>query len=101
VYRGDEANHKSSDPAPSALSQSSHYEPLIEGFGGNGYHAELTSGLTAAMDTPLTEAKPAVSNGLIDPKAGTGSRHLKNLTTESSLSSRERAQFRQPIAVAA
>ena len=85
VYRGDEVNHESSDPAPTVLSQSSRYEQLIEAFGGKGYYAADTDSLTAAMTKAMTEAKPAVINCLIDPTAGTESGHLQNLNTNSSL----------------
>ena len=40
VYKGDEVNHESSDPAPTRLSHSSRYEQLIEAFGGHGYYAD-------------------------------------------------------------
>jgi oxalyl-CoA decarboxylase len=85
VYKGDEVNRASSDPAPTVLSQSSRYELLIEAFGGTGYHAENTNSLTAAMRMALTEGKPAVINCLIDPTAGTESGHLKNLNANRSL----------------
>jgi oxalyl-CoA decarboxylase len=85
VYKGDEVNHGSSDPAPTVLSQSSRYELLIEAFGGTGYYAEDTNSLTAVMRKALTDAKPAVVNCLIDPTAGTESGHLQNLNTDSSL----------------
>jgi oxalyl-CoA decarboxylase len=85
VYKGDEVNRASSDPAPTVLSQSSRYELLIEAFGGTGYQAENTNSLTAAMRMALTEGKPAVINCLIDPTAGTESGHLKNLNANRSL----------------
>jgi oxalyl-CoA decarboxylase len=85
VYKGDEINHVSSDPAPTILLQSSRYEQLIEAFGGNGYYAEDPKALTAAMRRALTAAKPAVINCLIDPTAGTESGHLQKLNPDSSL----------------
>lgn len=85
VYKGDEINHASSDPAPTVLLQSSRYERLIEAFGGTGYYAEDPEALTAAMREVLTAAKPAVINCLIDPTAGTESGHLQKLNPSSSL----------------
>jgi oxalyl-CoA decarboxylase len=85
VYKGDEINHVSSDPAPTVLLQSSRYEQLIEAFGGNGYYAEDPKALTAAMRRALTAAKPAVINCPIDPTAGTESGHLQKLNPDSSL----------------
>jgi oxalyl-CoA decarboxylase len=86
VYKGDEANHQSSDPAPTVLSQSSRYEQLIEAFGGHGYLVEDTTLLAAALRKALNEGQPAVINCLIDPTAGTESGHLQKLNTDSSLS---------------
>ena len=86
VYKGDEVNRQSSDPAPTVLSHSGRYEQLIEAFGGNGYYAENTYSLTASLQKALTDAKPAVINCPIDPTAGTESGHLQNLNTDSSLS---------------
>jgi oxalyl-CoA decarboxylase len=85
VYKGDEINHGSSDPAPTVLLQSSRYEQLIEAFGGNGYYAEDPKAVTAALQEALTAGKPAVINCLIDPTAGTESGHLQKLNADSSL----------------
>jgi oxalyl-CoA decarboxylase len=85
VYKGDEVNHRSSDPAPTVLLQSSRYEQLIEAFGGKGYYAEAPDAVAAALHEALTAGKPAVINCLIDPAAGTESGHLQNLNTDSSL----------------
>jgi oxalyl-CoA decarboxylase len=88
VYKGDEINHESSDPAPTVLSQSSRYDQLIEAFGGNGYNVIDRTSLTAALRRALTQAEPALINCLIDKTAGTESGHLQNLNSESSLGSR-------------
>jgi oxalyl-CoA decarboxylase len=85
VYKGDEVNRKSSDPAPTILLQSSHYEKLIEAFGGNGYYAEDPKAVTVALRAAISAGKPALVNCLIDPKAGTESGHLQNLNPSSSV----------------
>jgi len=85
VYKGDETNSHSADPAPTVLLQSSRYEQLIEAFGGNGYYAEDPKTVAAAMHEALASGKPAVINCLIDPTAGTESGHLQKLNTESTL----------------
>ena len=86
VYKGDEVNHESSDPAPTLLLHSSRYEQLIQAFGGNGYYAEDTNSLTASMQKALADGRPAVINCLIDPTAGTESGHLQNLNADRSVS---------------
>jgi oxalyl-CoA decarboxylase len=85
VYKGDEVNHASSDPAPTVLLQSSRYQQLIEAFGGQGYQAEDPHAVAAAMRQALTAGTPSLINCLIDPTAGTESGHLQNLNPQSSL----------------
>jgi oxalyl-CoA decarboxylase len=87
VYKGDEVNHASSDPAPTVLLQSSRYEQLIEAFGGKGYYAEDPDALAAALQEALTVGRPAVINCVIDPTAGTESGHLQNLNPKGLVSS--------------
>jgi oxalyl-CoA decarboxylase len=79
VYRGDDVNHYSSDPAPTVFTPGSRYDRLIEAFGGTGYHAETTGSLTTALQQALDTRKPALINCVIDPKAGTQSGHLEHL----------------------
>jgi oxalyl-CoA decarboxylase len=79
VYRGDEVNHYSSDPAPTVFTSGSRYDKLIGAFGGTGYHAETTESLTTALRQALETRRPALINCVIDPKAGTESGHLEHL----------------------
>jgi oxalyl-CoA decarboxylase len=83
VYRGDEVNSRSADPAPTVLLQSSRYEQLIEAFGGRGYYAEDPQAVAGALHEALLAGRPALVNCLIDPTAGTESGHLQNLNAES------------------
>jgi oxalyl-CoA decarboxylase len=83
VYRGDEVNSRSADPAPTVLLQSSRYEQLIEAFGGRGYYAEDPQAVAGALREALLAGRPALVNCLIDPTAGTESGHLQNLNAES------------------
>jgi oxalyl-CoA decarboxylase len=83
VYRGDEVNSRSADPAPTVLLQSSRYEQLIEAFGGTGYYAEDPQAVAGALHEALLAGRPALVNCLIDPTAGTESGHLQNLNAES------------------
>ena len=85
VYKGDEVNHYSSDPAPTVLLQSSRYEQLGQAFGGEGYYAETPDEVTAALRQAFASGKPAVVNCLIDPAAGTESGHLQNLNPKDSV----------------
>ena len=79
VYRGDEVNHHSADPAPTVFTKGSRYDRLIEAFGGTGYHVEDTASLTAALQQALDARKPALIDCVIDPAAGTESGHLESL----------------------
>jgi oxalyl-CoA decarboxylase len=85
VYKGDEVNHYSADPAPTVLLQSSRYEQLGQAFGGEGYYAETPDAVTAALQQAFASGKPAVVNCLIDPAAGTESGHLQNLNPTDSV----------------
>jgi oxalyl-CoA decarboxylase len=85
VYKGDEVNRYSSDPAPTVLLQSSRYEQLGQAFGGEGYYAETPDAVTAALQQAFASGKPAVVNCLIDPAAGTESGHLQNLNPTDSV----------------
>jgi oxalyl-CoA decarboxylase len=79
VYRGDEVNRYSSDPAPTVFTSGSRYDKLIEAFGGTGYHAETPASLSDALRQALDARRPALINCVIDPKAGTESGHLEHL----------------------
>ncbi|RVW06139.1 oxalyl-CoA decarboxylase [Rhodococcus spongiicola] len=79
VYRGDEINAHSDDPAPTVLLHSSRYDTLIEAFGGVGYHAETPAHVAAALRSALTTAAPALIDCVIDPAVGTESGHLQKL----------------------
>ncbi|RVW10495.1 oxalyl-CoA decarboxylase [Prescottella agglutinans] len=79
VYRGDEVNAHSADPAPTVLLHSSRYDTLIEAFGGVGYHAETPDEVTAAVRSALASGEPALIDCVIDPAVGTESGHLQKL----------------------
>ncbi len=87
VYKGDEVNRYSADPAPTVLLQSSRYEQLGQAFGGEGYYAETPDAVTAALREAFESGRPAVVNCLIDPAAGTESGHLSHLNPEDSVRS--------------
>jgi oxalyl-CoA decarboxylase len=79
VYKGDDVNTASSDPAPTALTRTAHHDRLIEAFGGTGYSATTPAELTAALTEALASGGPALIDCVIDPTAGTESGHLTNL----------------------
>ncbi|MCL2535120.1 MAG: oxalyl-CoA decarboxylase [Nocardiaceae bacterium] len=79
VYRGDEVNAHSEDPAPTALLHSSRYDTVIEAFGGVGYRAETPDEVAAALRSALTTSGPALIDCIIDPADGTESGHLQTL----------------------
>ncbi len=78
IYRGDDVNAASDDPAPTVLSPSGRYHRLIEAFGGVGYHVEDSESLEAAVRAALEARVPSLINCVIDPTAGTESGHLSS-----------------------
>jgi oxalyl-CoA decarboxylase len=85
IYRGDDVNRVSSDPAPTVLSKEARYDKLIEAFGGTGYDAKKPAELSAALARALDSRAPALINCVIDPTAGTESGHISNLNPKSSV----------------
>ena len=79
VYKGDDVNSVSADPAPTVLMPTAHHDRLIEAFGGKGYQATTPAELTAALREALASGAPALIDCVIDPTAGTESGHLTNL----------------------
>ncbi|MER8068498.1 oxalyl-CoA decarboxylase [Streptomyces sp. NPDC094034] len=87
VYKGDEVNTYSADPAPTVLLHSSRYDKLITAFGGIGYQADTPDELGHALRAALHSGKPALINAVTDPTAGTESGHLTSMNTSSSVQS--------------
>ena len=84
VYKGDDINTVSTDPAPTALMVGARHDKLIEAFGGTGYHATTPAELTAALSEALASGGPALIDCVIDPTAGTESGHLTNLNPKGT-----------------
>ncbi|MFD7288980.1 oxalyl-CoA decarboxylase [Streptomyces sp. NPDC059863] len=87
VYKGDEVNTYSADPAPTVLLHSSRYDKLITAFGGVGYQTDTPEELGHALRAALHAGKPALINAVTDPTAGTESGHLTSMNTSSSVQS--------------
>jgi oxalyl-CoA decarboxylase len=85
VYRGDEVNLASSDPAATALAPSAHHERLIEAFAGTGYRASTPAELEEALRAALSARAPALIDCVLDPSAGTESGHISNLNPKSAV----------------
>jgi len=85
IYRGDDINAASSDPAPTVLMPQARYDKLIEAFGGQGHHVETPQELTGALTAALKSRTPALINCVIDPTAGTESGHLQSLNPPSQV----------------
>ncbi len=86
VYRGDPAGGPYS---PTGLLRDARYDKIIEAFGGAGYHATDTPGLTKAVSEALASGKPALINAVIDPSAGTESGHIQSLNPRSAAAARK------------
>ena len=87
IYRGDDINEASPDPAPTVLMPQARYDKLIEAFGGQGHHVETPQELTGALTEALTSRTPTLINCVIDPAAGTESGHLQSLNPPSQVGS--------------
>ena len=85
IYKGDEVNTRSADPAPTVLLHSSRYDKLIAAFGGTGYQADTPDELGHALRAALNAGDPVLINAVIDPAAGTESGHLSHMNPPGSL----------------
>ena len=85
IYKGNEMNTHSTDPAPTVLLQSGRYDKLITAFGGTGYQADTPDELGHTLLAALNAGRPALINAVIDPTAGTESGHLASMNTISAL----------------
>ena len=84
VYRGDDVNTASKDPAPTVLDPAAHHERLIEAFGGTGYHVTIPAQLSTALEQALASGRPALVDVVLDPSAGTESGHIADLNPKSA-----------------
>jgi oxalyl-CoA decarboxylase len=84
VYRGDDVNLGSSEPAATALDANAHHERLIEAFGGTGYHVTTPEELEEALRAALASRRPALIDCVLDPSAGVESGHLTSLNPKSA-----------------
>lgn len=85
IYRGDDSNVASADPAPTVLMPQARYDKLIEAFGGQGRHVETPQELTETLTAALKSRLPTLINCVIDPTAGTESGHLQSLNPPSQV----------------
>jgi oxalyl-CoA decarboxylase len=79
IYRGDEVNVVSTDPASTTLMPNARHDRLIEAFGGKGYRATTREQVTIALTGALMSRGPALVDCVIDPSDGTESGHLTHL----------------------
>ncbi|MCW2761555.1 MAG: putative oxalyl-CoA decarboxylase [Marmoricola sp.] len=96
VYRGDDVNTASTDPAPTTLDHAAHHERLIAAFGGTGHRATTPQEVTAALTEALSSGGPALIDCVLDPSAGTESGHLANLNPKSSAAASQTSTSGQP-----
>ncbi|MGE0218916.1 MAG: oxalyl-CoA decarboxylase [Mycolicibacterium sp.] len=78
VYRGDDVNPVSAEPAPTALTPA-RYHLLAESFGGTGISVRTPDELAAALAKAITSGVPTLIDCAIDPADGTESGHLTHL----------------------
>ncbi len=84
IYRGDDVNGASADPAPTVLDPAAHHGRLIQAFGGTGYYATTPDQLSAALQKALDSGLPALVDVVLDPSAGTEAGHLTYLSPKSA-----------------
>ena len=85
IYRGTDVNTAGSDPATTVFVKGSHYEKMIEAFGGVGMNATSPDELKRAVNTAMDSGKPTLINAVIDPAAGSESGRIGNLNPQSKL----------------
>lgn len=83
IYRGDDVNHASDDPAPTVLMPDARYDRMGEAFGGTGHHATTPDEVRDAVRAGLATAGLTVVNCVVDPAVGTESGHLSHLNPTS------------------
>ena len=79
IYRGDDVNTVSTDPASTTLMPNAHHDRLIEAFGGRGYRATTREQVKIALTGALKSRGPSLIDCVIDPSDGTESGHLTHL----------------------
>jgi oxalyl-CoA decarboxylase len=77
VYRGNDVNSVSADPAPTFLK--ARHDRMIEAFGGKGYQATTPAEVTTALREALASGGPALIDCVIDPADGTESGNIAHL----------------------
>jgi oxalyl-CoA decarboxylase len=86
IYRGTDVNPSGGpDTATTVFVKGSHYEKLMEAFGGVGVYATTPDELKRAVDEAMDSGKPTLVNAVIDEKAGTESGRIGNLNPQSAL----------------
>jgi oxalyl-CoA decarboxylase len=87
VYRGTDVNASgTADPAPTAFVKGSHYDRMMEAFGGVGINVTTPDELSRAVNEAMDSGRPTLVNAVIDEMAGTESGRIGNLNPQSVVS---------------
>jgi oxalyl-CoA decarboxylase len=86
IYRGTDVHPAGGDDAATTVFvKDSHYEKLMEAFGGVGVYVTSPDELKRAVNEAMDSGKPTLINAVIDEKAGTESGRIGNLNPQSAL----------------
>ncbi len=84
IYRGTDVNPTGGpDVAPTVFVKDSHYEKMMEAFGGIGVHVTTPDELKRAVDQAMDSGRPTLINAVIDPAAGSESGNIGSLNPQS------------------
>jgi len=83
IYRGTDVNSNGTDPATTVFVKDSHYDLMMQAFGGVGVTATSPSELLTAVKAAIESGQPTLINAVIDPASGTESGRIGNLNPQS------------------
>lgn len=85
IYRGDDVNEASEQPACTVFNPNIRYDQMMIALGGEGYRATTPEELAEALDASIKSGKPTLIDAVIDPAAGVESGRIGNLNVVSTI----------------
>lgn len=85
IYRGDDVNTGSDQPACTLFNPDTRYDQMMIALGGAGYRVTTPQGLSEALAASIKSGKPTLIDAVIDPAAGVESGRIGNLNVVSKV----------------
>jgi oxalyl-CoA decarboxylase len=85
IYRGDDVNTGSNQPACTLFNPDTRYDQMMIALGGAGYHVTTPQELSEALTASIKSGKPTLIDAVIDPAAGVESGRIGNLNVVSKV----------------